>query len=350
MTATVIAERICAAIASGLLEPVVEKYAFEEISTMSDLLRPWGAIYLGVEPPELEDDPEKFASRRGHKLLKPSFIGKPQRSPRPLPAPRRIASTPKLIHPDLFRSVSAVWSWYEEKGYAAAHLTGLPFNLEGMRKFTEPLLDDLNQYYMLGIDIDNIGGFNFVSDLQCLELRLPQISYDDPGAGVQQAFLEGAQGLQWLMPHCMENNDDWGLPASDLKIIGEIGWFHLAETYQKAPGKKTYDLAALEDVEETFFKEVKATYPDRFDQGIILIDDGWGESVPIGCKEDIEFGIAFATAWEEMYNNLPHGEDFENNSCGMTANFAHELCSVWRRANGKRQVKWSSSSCLLVNV
>lgn len=343
MSVSVIIERIQAAAERGSLKPIVEMYAFEPITTVGDLLRPWGDVYPGIEHPEMEETPQEFRSNRSamSKLRRPLFKPCPRRSARPLPPPRPLAGTPKLIHPDLFRSVSGVWEWYQAKGLAKPELLLHPFNFKGMYEFTDPLMGVLYGYYMLGIDIENLENYGLIQDLPCLELRLPQFSYDDPGSGVIQAFCEGAQGISWLMTH-FAASQEWGLPDSDLKIIASVGWYSLAEVYSKAPGTKTYNLGAYEDIEDSFFKGVMETYPERLDNGIVVIDDGWGESIPIRCKEDIEFGIAFADAWEKFEQTLPPWDRFEENDNGIVGDFAHELCNVWRRVNCKKQVNWEN--------
>lgn len=347
MLATVIIDRIRGAIEGGQLADVVETTRFKPLLTMGDLLQPWCDVFpdMDVFREDGEDVHDLRARRTGGVRNKPKFTPRPRRSARLLPAPRLLRPTPKLVHPDLFRSVSAVWDWYLLKGKGDPALLHQPFTDDGFMKFTDYLSVVLSDYYPLGCDLEHMS--ESVHDMCAITLRLPIFSYDDEGAGVIQAFFEGAEGLHWMMQG-FQKSQEWDLPKSDLKLIEEAGWLPLAQAYSEYSGEKTYNLERLYDTETSYFQDVKNTYPDLFGEGVDLIDDGYGHEVFLRSPEDIEFGIAYAEAWYKMEGDLPSGQDFEYNEQGITANFAHEICNVWRKTHGKRAVKWQSDNRTLV--
>ena len=348
MGVAVVIERIRVALDNGKLSEVASETRFKPLLTMGDLLQSWYDVFPGMElPEEGEDVHELRESRAGGVKCRPKFTPYPKRSARPLPPPRALLPTPKLVHPGLFRSISAIWEWYGIRGHADDGLLLQPFSDEGFFKFTDHLTTVLSDYYPLGCELENL--VEHVTDMGTLCLRLPVYSYDDEGSGVIQAFCEGADGIAWLMANFSKTHE-WDLPKSDRKLIEEHGWKLLANAYANFAGKKCYDLGKLEDTETSYFHEVKARWPERLDHGVVIIDDGWGDSVDINAPEDIEFALTFAEAWNGMECDLPSGTEFENNEGGVVAEFAHEICNVWRKVHGKRTVKWQSSNRTMVNV
>jgi hypothetical protein len=213
-----------------------------------------------------------------------------------------------------------------------------PFTFEGVHKFLNPLWKFVSDYWPLASDLENIGSDGPVAEMSCFSMTLPCYSYDDPGAGVVEAFLDGPGGIEWIMRHV--ETEDWDLPAADLRLIQDATWGGLSIAYHNYNGKRSYNMGRLGDVERSFFANVKERYPAQYGHGPVIITGDYGHEVPIQTKEDIEFCIEYSEAFELMQSELPDPDSFENCSW-VSAAFAHELCNVWRKVHGKRVVKWS---------
>ncbi|CAK0774919.1 conserved hypothetical protein [Gammaproteobacteria bacterium] len=341
MNAAVIIERIQGAVERGSLRPIVERTAFAPLETMGDLLRPWEECFPGVASVEEGEDAEDFKTNRRtmSRIRKPRFTPQPRRSRRALPAPRLISAAPKLVHPGLFRSISAVWEFYKAEGRDKPELVEQPLSFDGMHAFLDPLWRVLSDYYPLFCDIENVGSDGPVNEMDCLTMMLPNFDWNDEGIGVVEAFLSGPSAIAGMMGH-FDGTFIWDLPKPDQNLLAKLPWDELTITYRDASGKKSYDIWALENFEENFFAKVKERFPGQYANGFDIIAEGYENTVVITCAQDIEFAIAYAEAFECLSAALPDWNSFEHSS-EASGKFAHELCNVWRRANGKKQVKWT---------
>lgn len=345
MTLSVITERIRKAIDAGELGAIVEAANFQPIRTMRDLTRNWNDFFPGVKFPAPDEGSEELRSYRRSRSVQanPKFKPVPRRSARPVPPPRALAPGPKVVHPDLFRSIAAVWEWYQRSKLAGPEVLEHPFDFNGIHKFFDPIWKPEHGlgYWPMWCEVENLGSDCAIEDLPGISLRLPFLDANEYG-GIIEAFLNGPHGLEWLMSHYLKEQE-WELPKKDRELIEAYGWMKLLDSYFKDPGKKTYPVLGLENWEEVFFAGVKRMYPQRYDRGFELVSYDWPETdILITSPEDIDYVRCFHEAFWELERAFPDFEKFEYNEEGITEEFAHEICNGWRRWNGERQVRWTS--------
>lgn len=338
MNVATLTERIRSAISAGELKPVPEVSTFRPVNNLTDLLSDWEELFPGIETNEDGDTVSLFES---YTLRRPLFTPQPRRSLRPLPLPRPIIPMPQPpCKPGLFLSVQAVWAWYEEQGIADTCLIDRPFSSADVSAFVEPLQSRTEGYYPLATNLENIEWDCSVDQLTGLQLWLPFYSYDDDGAGVVEAFLSGPESVASLLTWQHRDNK-LKLSAQDEKLIKKEGFDELAENFARYPGKKSCDLLALENWFETFFSAVQQQYPGhKADQYVVISGDGGqGNELDIRTPADIDFALAYATAYYELMASLPAPYDFAENDGGCAANFIHEICAAWRKTPTSQREK-----------
>jgi hypothetical protein len=349
MASPVIIERISAAIGAGELKQVPNSAIFRPVSVISDLLRDWSEMFPGVElNEEGSDTRDLFAWGR---LRQPKLTPKPRQSRRRLRPPRPIAASPCTISPGLFASVKGIWDYYRTKGVDDDKLLQEPFEENGMQRFIQPLWDEVSNYYPLFVLLEVLFDDCNLRDIASINLLLPHYTYDCDEAGAVEAFLSGAEGLTWLMTHYHKDNN-LGLPPKDEALIKEVGFGPLSVTYVTYPGEKSCDMLKLENISESFFAGVAERFPARWAEEwpIISANGGVDNELHITCREDIEFCIAYADAWEEMMGSMPDPYQMETNDGGICGDFIHEMCEVYRKVRGKKPVKWKSPVKTLAEI
>jgi hypothetical protein len=340
MSVAVLIDRISLSLSEKRLSVLPDRASTVPVQTIGDLLRPWGEIYPWC-------DEGRYGSKNHCLEVRPRFEGTRRRSRRPLPAPRKLTASHKLISPELFESVHAVWDWYQENGYADEQLLQEPCNGMGLSKFVENLWTRASDYSPMDMFLEEIGEQTRLIDLNALHLMLPCYSYQDEGGGVLEAFLTGVHGLHGLLEHVLvpSENPEFDLPKQDRKLIEEVGLQTLVQTYYDNDAIAGVPLKKLENLDENFFSEVKEKYPDLYDRDFVIIagDGGWESELNIIDKTDIDFAFAWSEAYQSMMSVMPDPYCMLDNSMEGTAEtFVHEVCEVWRKVNGKRSVKWTS--------
>lgn len=337
-----IADRIRTSLETGQLRQLPDPATFQSIEKMGDLLRHFEEMFPGVI---LDEDGNMGALRR--RSLK--FVPQPRRSARPVPLPVKMPPMPQPdCRPGLFRSVQAVWEWYQEKDKAAARLLEHTFDEEGLTSFLDPLFETTRLYWPLGARIDDYGFEEPVASMEGFSLLLPFMTYDDECAGTVEAFLSGAEAIASRLSSLHLDKpqlaDRIELPEADEKLIAKVGWAVLMETYAKFPGEKSVDVLGLENWGETHFGWIESRFPEHADVSYAVIsgDGGSENDVWIHAKSDIDFCLAWAESYYKMMDAFPDPQDFDYNEGGITETFIHEVCEVWRKENGKRSVKWTS--------
>jgi hypothetical protein len=346
MGTAVIIDRISAALAAGELKPASNSTMFKPISSMSDLLRPWGEMFPGVD---LDNEGEiRGIFGRGIVRHGPNFTPHRRLSRRPLPPPRLISASPLVLNPDLFQSVGAVWDYYNSKEKADSSLLECAFTNEGITLFLEPLCRELSDYHPLEMMLEDMYCAR-LSDLDGFRLMIPHYTYEEESAATVMAFLSGPESIAGHLTYFFDEQDRYGedsrleLHPKDLAIIEEVGFVKLVEAYAEFQGEKTCDMAKLSQWYEFFFDPVIRRFPEQMeDDWPIVTDGGMDTDFRILSREDIEFGIAYSQSFFDLINAIPDPDAFEYNTGGATETFIHELCEVWRKTNGKRRVKWIS--------
>jgi len=341
MGVAVIIERITEAVAGGVLSVMPDRATTVPVKEMGDLLRPWQEIY----PWCARDNCGNVISSKiaGTQHFEPTQ----RRSRRPLPAPRKLVASHKLLSPDLFKSVRAVWEWYLANGLAKEDLLQAPCNGASLSAFVDDLWTRASDYYGLGMHLEDIGEHTPLTSLECLNLMIPCYSYQDEGGGVVEAFLSGVSGVHSLLEHILGESEglEIELPRQDLKLIGEIGLQALVQAYHDYDGERTVDLKKLANVEESYFAPVVEKFPKYWEMEFAIIDGdgGWDNDLTITKKEDIDFALAYSEAFAAMDGAIPDPYlMWDNTQEGTAEIFIHEVCEVWRKVHGKRSVKWVS--------
>ncbi len=342
MSVALITERIAASIIAGKLPHKPDNVTVDQL-TMADLLRPWGEIFPG----------QSYAAERNRnlfdygKLRKPHFTPLVRRSRRPLCAPRHSLAPAKLVSPGLFASVRAISDWYLQEGVAEYDLGDHPFNKDSLEDFIEPLRSRGEEYWPLSLPIENLYWDGSLSGLENISLMLPHFHYDEECAGMVEAFLSGAGGIEWLMDHYNGISEFLDLPDEDRALIKDVGFGALADQYALRSDGRTYNLELLENHQDEFFGPVWKAFPEQekredIEPSIISGESGTDAEVIIMDSLDIDFCLAYAKAFYKMVDAMPDPRSFEENDLGITETFAHELCEVWRADHGQPSVVWTS--------
>jgi hypothetical protein len=333
MQSAVIIDRIAEAITQGKLTPLVEDGGFCQITTIADLLRPWEECFPGVAWGDQHN--EKRVT-----VLQPTFTPVPRRSRRRVAIPHPIRPRPFIVSSSLFNSIAAIWDYYLLHDKADKKLLELTCSDKDAQAFIDPLSELLGYFWPLDCCLEDICGNGPLLTQKGIYLRLPSFSYDEEGAGVVEAFISGARGIQGLLEF-VDNNEDWDLPKQDLKLIEDAGWGELCSYYYESAGKKVYNLKKLEDPWGSYFGKLQLDYPEQYSEyAQDLFDNGGVEEVLICGPKDIDFCKGYAECFEALLTDLPDYGSFEE--VDEMTNFAHEICNVWRRMKGKRLVKWSN--------
>ena len=335
MSVCVLIERIRNTLAAGELERTRGSEGYGSVTTMADLVRPWEEVFPGAQRPDLN---LQQTLGRHISLNQPCFFPSPKTSKGYLPPPRKIDPQPQAMHPGLFDAVKGIWDYYVLKKKKRKDLLKEPFNEKGLQNFVDPLWSEFQYMWPLEASLERLGEESPL-ELETIGLDLPCLNYDEEGAGTAEAFLLGERGVQGIMEY-LETDNAWQLPIADVNLIAEVGWKDLCQVYYYYTGKKSYDLGRLEDTENSYFKKVKEKYPSQYEEygGTLIASEGLG--IDITCAEDISFAIAYSTAFETMLSELPPYYNFEEEP-EHSANFAHELCNIWRKEHKQKEVKWS---------
>jgi hypothetical protein len=336
-------ERIREAITTGSM-PAQLSLGYAAVDfTIGDLLRPWGKLYPGVpEALASAETPQPFDYRSP--LRRPTLNPSPRRSPRMLQPPRRIPASPRMIQKSLLSSMSGIWDYYKHHGLADRRILRNMLTAESLEQFLDPLQNIASNYSPMEMDLENIN-YSDIIGLTGFNLFIPCETYEDEGAGVIQGFLEGVSGVRWLLENYFESSENGeDLPKQDKKLIAEVGFEAILTAYAAAPSPKMADLEKLGDFSKTYFGQVEKDYPEHYstDFDIISGDGGSNNSLTITSRQDIEFALAYAEAYFDMMGDIPTPWQFTENHEGVFDTFVHEICEAWRKANGKRAVKWTS--------
>lgn len=335
MSAALIIDRIRASLAAGELAPMPDPAAALSIRTIGELLGMWpdGCVLA---------DSTTY-------LRKPRFTPRPRRSGRPLPPPRRVVAATKPISGRLLASMSGIWSYLEATGKAAPDVLQVPVASGGIEKIVDLLSVAVADYWPLGSCLEDytIDDRDLASqDGVCL--ILPHLTYEDEAAGVFEAFLSGYQSVHAWMESAydaMQHDPfDLVLPEKDHALIKKVGFAALLETYAGYAGEKAVDLNRLENFWEAFFGKMVAEFPRQSNREWPIISGNGGQDLDlvITSAEDIRFALAYARSWEAMLSAMPDPWQLDQNDNGETEIFIHEVCNVWRKANNKRALKWTS--------
>lgn len=333
MSVALVIERIRTSVEANELA-AVPTVPIAPVTTCGDLLRPWSSVYPGIDEPEEDMSRDLFFGGRGS-LVRHRFTPRPRRSRRPLPIPRSIVGSPKLISPGLFHSVQGIWDWYTKKGSANTALLACRFDDAGLYKFLQALFDETAPIWPLHCSLEMIFEGDNLTELPGIRLMLPHFNYEEEGAGCVEAFLSGVDGIAWIMKSVEEQLH--GLTEKDRALIATVGYTRLAQAYALYPGQKTYDIDMLENWGETFFGKVQKRFPRQMETNWPLIsgDSGYDAEVTIRSSEDIEFCFAYADAYYDLMDYIPNPCEFESNDDGIAETFAKELCNVWRKTPNK---------------
>lgn len=335
--------RISETIATGSL-PLQLSQGYSSLDfTVGDLLRPWQELYPGASEALANNGTQPFSYQS--QLRRPNLTPSPRRSARILPPPRRIPASPRLIQKSLLDSTAAIWDFYQHRGLADERLLcGMICEEYSVQKFLDPLVTIVSDYSPLEMELENIN-YSDITSLTGFNLFIPCETYEDEGAGVIQAFMEGVSGVRWLLENYFESSENGeDLPVQDKKLIEKTGFETILLAYAAAPGPKMADLNKLGNFADTYFGKVAAEYPDQwaYDYDIISGDGGSNNCLTITSRQDIDFAIAYAEAFFAIMNDIPTPWAFTENNEGIFDSFVHEICEAWRKANGKRSVKWTS--------
>lgn len=346
MTVNVIIERISASLAACELPAKPENVQVDLLS-MADLLRPFDQVFPGLC---IDDEDRRDIFGYGG-LLKPRLVPQVRRSVRPLLPPKPLAAPSRFITPGLFISVQAIWDWYRQEDVAVGEMIDRELNEKGLEKFLDPLYQRAQEYWPLFIPIENLWWDEGLLQLPGVCLMLPHYHAEDEGAGVVEAFLTGASGIEWLMCHYYGIKDFLTLPTEDRELIDKRGFGDICRLYYDK-GDGAYDLQQLQSFGETFFGSVWEKFPEheKLDPPIISGEAGLDADVMIRKAEDIDFCFAYAKAFYELADCLPDTNAFEENDLGETETFVHELCEVWRVNYGSPSVPWTSPAAKEITV
>jgi hypothetical protein len=342
MAVSTIIERIGAALSAGELKAMPDHAASLPVRTVGDLLRPWSEVYPW-------GDRETY----GESVMRSGLTGRmhfepqPRKSRRPLPAPRSLVASHKLLSHGLFDSVRAVWDWYTANNKADKTLLAAPCTGAGVARFVEKLSMAASDYYPLNLFLEDIGEHSPLMHTYDLRLLIPHYTYEQDEAGVVEAFLSGVGGMHSLLQDFYDEADGMKLelPPKDRDLIERVGFEDLVRTYYDYDGKKSCDLKRLDKCDETFFADVVARFPDHWERDFPLIsgNGGMDNELSITTKEDIDFALAYAEAFTGMIMAIPFDPwQLRENEDGQADTFIHEVCEVWRKVKRKRTVAWTT--------
>lgn len=333
-----IINRISASLAANELAPVPAPTAAATLATIGDLLRPWDEVFPGVRCLDETFRRDIFGYGPGH-LKKPKFRPHPRRSRRALLPPRSIAAARKVISASFFASFAAVWSWYSGRDLADPALLAAPITMEELNSFVMPLLNEVSDWYPLGICLEEFGFNEELYDMRGICLILPHYHYDDEGSGVFEAFLSGWEGLEWLLRDLRDNRGDdfLDLPEEDHALLGSVATADLARVYAEYPGEKLLDVTRLQNWTSTIFAEVGKAWPQYDLENIPVITSAPTDvEIWITSPADIDFALAYAEAYETMTGMMLN--DVENNEDREADKLVHDVCAVWRKKKRKKSV------------
>jgi|GEM_PF-3979294 len=336
MNAQTIAARIGTAIDGEHLVAMPEPAAALAVRTLGDLLTQWkGGCVL---------------ADAGSYLRRPCFAPRPRRSGRPLPAPRPNIASVKPVSARLLASITGAWAYFESVGKTDPALLQGPVAGEGLERLVELLVEEVGEQWPLAAYLEEVvfEAENLAAH-HGLCLVLPHMVYEDEAAGVIEAFLSGPQHVHSWLAHSYELMQheptfDLELPPKDHSLIKEIGFGRLVETYATYEGEKSVDLKKLESWWETYFGKVVKEFPVLAEEEwpIICGNGGQDAELVITSAKDIRFAVAYSDAYYTMMDDLPDPWQMDHNDDGATETFIHEICEVWRKANGKRSVRWTT--------